>query len=73
MLVKIKVKPGSKKEEILSKEGYLIVYLKQPAEKNKANISLINVLSKYFDVPASDIKIKHGKTGREKLIEISNC
>ena len=37
---------------------------------NKANVELINMLSKYFCVPALHIKIKSGLTSREKILEI---
>lgn len=72
MLINVKVKPSSSKQEIVNfgNNRYLI-YLTEPAENNKANIELINLLSKYFGTPFSRIKIKAGLTNNEKLIEVS--
>lgn len=71
MKIKLKVYPNSPNEEIIevSEEEYRI-YLKKPAEKNKANLELIKLLSKYFNVNQKNIIIKSGMTSRDKLIEI---
>lgn len=68
MLIKVKVKPNSKKQEIvkISKEEYLI-YLKKPAQDNKANEELIKLLKKELKKPARIVK---GLTSRTKLIEV---
>jgi hypothetical protein len=70
MIIKVKVKPNSKDEKIekISDEEY-IVSVKEPAEDNKANIRLINLLSKELNVSYKDIKIKN-PTSRDKIIEI---
>ncbi|MBI2630093.1 DUF167 domain-containing protein [Candidatus Pacearchaeota archaeon] len=71
MIINVKVKPNSSKKEIESfgNNRYLI-YLKEPAENNRANIELINMLSKYFGIPVGRIKIKLGLTSNEKVIEL---
>lgn len=71
MIINIKVKPGSGKREIESfgNNRYLI-YLKSRPENNQANIELINMLSKYFGIPVSRIKIKFGATGSDKMVEL---
>lgn len=71
MIIYVKCKANSSKQEIekLDNGGYL-VYLKSEPEKNKANIELINSLSKYFHIPSPHIKIKSGLTSREKILEI---
>ncbi len=67
MIIKVKVKPNSKKQEIrkINEEKYE-VNLKSPAEKNKANIELIKLLKKHFK---KKIKIKSGLTSKNKVIE----
>lgn len=66
MKLKIKVIPNSKKEEII--EGNpLIVKVRESAEKNKANIAVINLLSRHFK---KRIKIVSGFASRKKIIEI---
>ena len=71
MIINIKVKPNSSKQEIESfgNNRYLI-YLKEPPENNRANIELINLLAKYFGIPYTHIKIKFGLNNKEKILEI---
>jgi len=69
--IKVKVKPNSAKNSIENFENNMyLVYLKEPAENNRANIELINMLSKYFGVPVGRIKIKFGTSSSEKTIEL---
>jgi len=51
-------------------KGNYLAYLKEKAEDNKANKELINLVSGYFKISFSQIKIKTGKRSREKIIEI---
>ena len=63
--------PRAKKAEIIKMEnGDLKVKLISAPIKNKANEELIELLSEYYQVNKSAIKIKHGIHVREKLIEI---
>ncbi|MFH1307420.1 MAG: DUF167 domain-containing protein [archaeon] len=71
MIIKVKVKPSSSKQEILEfGDNNYLIYLENKAEDNKANIELINLLSKYFTTPVGRIKIKSGAGSNFKLIEI---
>ena len=69
MKISVRVKPGVKENKIekFSDDRYL-VYLKERAEDNKANLALIKLLSKYFGTPK--IKIKSGLSSRDKVVEI---
>ncbi len=70
MIIKVKVKPRSKKTTITKiSNTEFEVRLKEKAENNRANIELINLLSKYFNVLPNSIKIKNPKS-RIKLVEI---
>ncbi|AFY56394.1 TIGR00251 family protein [Rivularia sp. PCC 7116] len=67
----VKVKPNSKKQEIIEEDdGSLTIRLKSPPVDGKANEELIKILSKKFNVPKSYIRIKSGASSRQKLIEI---
>jgi uncharacterized protein (TIGR00251 family) len=71
MKIFVKVKPNSNKEEIkMLEEGKFVISLTSPAEKNKANLDLVKVLSKHFGVSHKEIIIKAGLSNREKIIEI---
>jgi len=66
-LVKIKVVPDSRKEEII--EGApLIVKVKAPAERGMANKAVARLLSGYF---SSRVRIVTGGKSPNKTIEIS--
>ena len=71
MIIKARVKPGSKEESIerINPREYYI-RLKEKAEDGKANAKLVNLLAKEFNVPFRAIKIKNPKS-RNKLIEIN--
>lgn len=70
-ILKVKVKPNSKRQEIMAElDGSFTVYLKSPPVDGKANEELIKLLAKKFDVPKSEIIIKSGLSSRNKLIEL---
>ncbi len=72
MIIHVKVIPNSKEEELkeISKLEYT-AKIKEPAEKNRANISLTNLLAKSLKIPAKNIKIKN-PLSRKKVIDIIN-
>ena len=68
----IRVVPKSSRTEIVEiKNEYLKLRVKAAPVENQANIEVISYLSKIFGIPKSDIIIKSGKTGKNKLIEIT--
>jgi uncharacterized protein YggU (UPF0235/DUF167 family) len=70
MIIHVKVKPNSKEEKIgkIGENEYRID-VKEPAEDNKANIRVINLLSKELNTSYKNIKIKN-PTSRNKIIEV---
>ncbi len=71
MILKLKVKPSAKEDAVKKLEdGTLMVSVKAPPVDNKANERLIEILSKFLDIPKSRILIKAGNTSKHKLIEI---
>ena len=71
MKVHVKVKPNSPQQKIVEFGGFrYLVYLKESPENNKANIELINLLSKHLGVPHNRIHIKFGATGEDKILEV---
>lgn len=57
MLIKVKVFPSSKKEEIIKKsEDSFEVKVKAKPIKGLANKAVIGVLSRYFKIPVSKMK-----------------
>ncbi|MFC1801349.1 DUF167 domain-containing protein [Nanoarchaeota archaeon] len=66
--LRVKVTPNSSKTEIKSIEKSLVkINLNAPPEKDKANKELIKFFKKQFKL---NVRIKIGKTSREKVLEI---
>jgi uncharacterized protein (TIGR00251 family) len=73
MIVKVLVKPNSKKGSFLEEsdnEYDYVAFVKQKPEDGKANAALIKMLAKHFKRKKADITIKTGKTSKIKLIHI---
>ncbi|WP_456401358.1 DUF167 domain-containing protein [Persephonella sp.] len=71
MLIKVKVKPKSKKEEVKHiGEDYYEVKVNEIPEKGKANKRVIELLSKYFKIPKSEIVLIKGSKSKEKIFKI---
>ena len=72
MKLSVKVKPNAKQQKIEEDgAGNLVVWLKSPPTEGKANRELIELLSKKFQVPKSQISLKSGQASRQKIIEIT--
>lgn len=70
MMIKVKVKPGSKEESIdkVSGDEYEVC-VRERAKDGKANKKLVNLLAREFKVDWRAIKIKNPRS-REKIVEI---
>ena len=67
-MIKVKVKPNSKKQGIIKiNENEYVVYLKSKTENNKANIELLKLLKKYF---SKEVKIIRGLKSKYKFVEL---
>ncbi len=71
MIISVKVKAGARKNlvEKISENNYK-VWVTQAPEKGKANKAVIKILSKYMDLPQSQITIISGENSASKLIEL---
>jgi uncharacterized protein len=70
MKIFVKVKTKAKVEKTVKiDETHYVVSTNAPPEKGKANKDIIKILSKYFDIPVSRIKIIAGEKSKEKIIE----
>ena len=71
MKISIKVKAGSRKNEVkVTGPDALEVRVTAAAEKGKANKAVIDLLSKHYKVPKSAIVILGGENTRNKIIKI---
>jgi uncharacterized protein (TIGR00251 family) len=73
MLIKVKVFPNSKKEAIISKSrDSFEIYVKEKPEQNQANKRIIEILSSYFKLEKSQIKLVKGAKTQNKIFEIGD-
>ncbi len=71
MRISIKVKPNSRKNEvILQEDGSYLVRVTSPPVEGRANNQLLEILADHFDRPKRDVTILRGTKGRKKVIEI---
>lgn len=67
MKIRVKVKPNSKKQEVVKRGEKYLVRVKSRAKEGKANEELVKVLKNYFD---TEVRITSGLRGRKKVVEI---
>lgn len=72
MLVKVKVFPNSKKEEIVRKsEDGFEIRMKEKPIRGRANKRVVEILSSFLKAPKGRIKLIKGSHGRNKIFEIT--
>nr|QNO54083.1 hypothetical protein GHMFPJCE_00010 [Methanosarcinales archaeon ANME-1 ERB6] len=64
--IEIKVVPNSNVEEIIEAEP-LVIRVKEPPTKGKANKAVVKLLSRYFN---ANVRIVSGSKSRRKIVEI---
>lgn len=68
----ITVKARSRQNKVVKhSQTEYTVYTTKPAIDNLANLSVIDLLSKYFDIPKSRITMLRGLKSRRKTVNIS--
>ena len=72
MFITVYANPHSRFEKVekITDKEYRLSFNIVP-EKGKANQKIIEMLSKHFRVPKSNVVIKLGKTSKEKVAEIT--
>ena len=67
--VEIKVIPNSNTDAVIEGDP-LVVRVKAPPTKGKANKAVVKVLSNYFN---ANVRIVSGATSRKKIVEIAEA
>jgi len=71
MKIFVKAKPNSRKEFVEKiSETNLIVAVKEPPIKRRANAAIQKALAEYFKVPPSQIALVSGFSSKNKIFEI---
>ena len=72
MRINVTARPSSRAERIeKNAEGEFTVSVNEPPVGGRANRAIIRVLSEYFKVRTTNVRIVFGHTSRRKVIEIS--
>lgn len=72
MYIHLKVFPDSKKDSIepTKKDNYFYVYVKEPAEDNRANRKVLELVKKY--VKGKSCRLIKGQLSPKKIVEIED-
>lgn len=69
--LKIRVTPGSRKEEIAGWHGdALRVRVNAPPERGKANDAAIKLVAAALGIPVRQVTLERGATSRDKVLSI---
>ncbi|HUI70970.1 MAG TPA: DUF167 domain-containing protein [Spirochaetia bacterium] len=68
VFLRVKAKPGAREDSILGVRGSeLVVAVRVPPEKGKANAEIARVLAKALGVPRDDVILKLGGSSAHKV------
>jgi uncharacterized protein (TIGR00251 family) len=71
--LKLKVKPGSREEELSQLgDGSWLARVKAPPVDGKANAAVIVLVAKHFGLRKTQVHIKSGASGRTKLVVLED-
>ena len=75
MKIRFKIKPNSKKGNLIRKAtdengDFYEIFVRDPAVEGKANLAVIKLLAKEFNVSKSRVSLKTGTKSRFKIFEI---
>lgn len=69
----VHIQPGAKSSAIAGlHDSALKIRIAAPAVDNKANAALVNFLGEALELRSASMRIRHGHTGRRKVIEIAD-
>jgi len=71
MLIKVKVYPKSKKEEVIKKsEDSFDVKVKEKPKQGLATKRVVELLAEHFEISPKNVRLKKGSKQRNKIFEI---
>lgn len=71
MLIKLKVHPGSRREELLRKTADSFeVWVKAPAERGQANAACLRLLAAALSAAEKRLRIIKGSTSTSKIVKL---
>jgi len=71
MKIFVKAKPNSKENKVEKiDDQHFTISVKEPPVDNKANLAIMGLLSEYFNVSISNVRLITGRTTKNKVFEI---
>jgi uncharacterized protein (TIGR00251 family) len=71
-LLKIRVQPGSSRNEIAGKrDGVVIVRVTAPPAEGRANKAACKLLAETCGIPPSRVEVVRGASGRDKVVRLA--
>jgi len=71
--LRIRVKPGSRREELLEQpDGSWLAHVRAPPVDGKANAALVALLAEHFGLRKAQVNIRSGSGGRLKLVQLED-
>lgn len=68
--VKVTPKASRGKIEFLEEENVLKIWTTAPPVEGKANEAVIKQIADFLGIPKSEVEIKVGNSGRQKIVEV---
>ena len=70
MLLGLRVQPRARKNELLVRDGRLLVRVTAPPADGKANAAACALLAKALGLPKTSIRVERGASSRDKVVSI---
>lgn len=72
MIIKVRVLPNAKKNEIVSRIGSVlrVQLVTKSVEDEETNETLKKVIAEFFGIKEKDVYIRKGHRGKEKTVEL---
>ena len=72
MYIKVKVEAGAKKEKIEKKsENNFLIKVKEPAERNLANVRIREIIAFIYGVNSKSVRIISGHQSPSKILSVN--
>ena len=71
MRIRVLAKPNANRREVKKiDQDHYMVSVKEPPVKGAANRAILKLLSEYFEISLSKVRMVHGHTTKNKTIEV---
>lgn len=71
MHVRVKVTPDARREKMEElKTGVFVIAVKEPAEQNRANARVRELLARHFHVPVEKVRMRTGARSGSKTFDV---